>query len=689
MPISDSKRRLAFSVLNRNFGSPSNQQKGFASIDAAAHSAATLVAAQAKVSFSTANTLVREWYAQAGHVSETRQMMTSPRLDNFTRQYIETALWSTNDESDDRGGEPLDANYGIDDIDPATMAQMIADCADFQERYGELISQAEIDDGQAGHWFWLTRNGHGANFLDDDYKKSPEVSAALKGLYKAAKEYGEVNLMVDDGVISDGIHWTPPGASEARRPMAHAARRGHRVADFTTLPEIIAHAQAEGATHVVVSRSGATVYFPIRSGGRYEEAILWHEHGYWHSPAPTHTKIVERLPKGAEPIGEYLAGGQVAAERRGHSVRDYIAVDNRGRPLAPPFKDYGEAKRRADRAGGHVEFQMGERTVAAKRAPTVWTRQNTKLETWFERDNSLVDLQTLDGQTIIEWRDEAVAEAVEDGFLDPRDYHGSAVEYANHVGAQAPRGGRRAGEVEASRTSRGRFAGKPVPAPNPGMNPFGPQAQIRLESQWQLGDAGAVYEFNIKLRRVQSSASDVEWEQDVGTALEEFEYELQKKYPWIGRVYTTGRSGGWLAVEDPNGKMTKATLQSMSQMVEAAKRQFVKDMEQAYPREAHQSREMRAAPSADEVAEMIAIMEKHGYSAEDARKLSAEGMGPMELEHILRTTKPGGMGSLEYTHRIHKTASRTHSPAPHVRTPSRPKPRVAASRRRTPAKRRR
>lgn len=31
-------------------------------------------------------------------------IMTS--LDSFTRAYIETALWSSNDESDESGGEP-------------------------------------------------------------------------------------------------------------------------------------------------------------------------------------------------------------------------------------------------------------------------------------------------------------------------------------------------------------------------------------------------------------------------------------------------------------------------------------------------------------------------------------------------------------------------------------------------------
>jgi len=115
------------------------------------------------------------------------------------------------------------------------------------------------------------------------------------------------------------------------------------------------------------------------------------------------------------------------------------------------------------------------------------------------------------------------------------------------------------------------------------MNPFAPQARVRLEDRWRLGDIGAVYEFNIKLGRVDAECSEAQWEQDARTALDEFEQMLRKKYPWIGNIHTTGRSGGWLAIEDPKGKMTKATLATIAKLVEAGKRQFVKDMEQAWP----------------------------------------------------------------------------------------------------------
>jgi hypothetical protein len=44
-------------------------------------------------------------------------------------------------------------------------------------------------------------------------------------------------------------------------------------------------------------------------------------------------------------------------------VRDYVAVDHRGRTVAGPFTDYGEAKREADRAGGYVKFAIASEVM--------------------------------------------------------------------------------------------------------------------------------------------------------------------------------------------------------------------------------------------------------------------------------------------------------------------------------------
>ena len=62
-------------------------------------------------------------------------------------------------------------------------------------------------------------------------------------------------------------------------------------------------------------------------------------------------------------------------------------------------------------------------------------QSRTTIETWFERDRQHVELR--DGrndQTIIEWWDDDVTQAVEDGFLKPHDYHTAAYEYAKYLG---------------------------------------------------------------------------------------------------------------------------------------------------------------------------------------------------------------------------------------------------------------
>jgi hypothetical protein len=116
-------------------------------------------------------------------------------LDLFTRQYIATALWSSNDESTPQGGEPMDANYSVDDISEDALERIKADCAKFQAENADTLS--EFDAEQTGHDFWLTRNHHGAGFWDGDY---PEPAATI--LDNASKAFGECDLYIgDDGKV--------------------------------------------------------------------------------------------------------------------------------------------------------------------------------------------------------------------------------------------------------------------------------------------------------------------------------------------------------------------------------------------------------------------------------------------------------------------------------------------------------
>lgn len=133
------------------------------------------------------------------------KIVTDTLKDNFFRGYLICALWSETDNADDRGGEPLDANYGLEDIDPAARAQCRAECdafvdankADLEEyceRRGDHPEYTAAD--CAGHDFWLTRNGHGAGFWDRG------LGELGKRLSAAARLEGGRNFYVgDDGVL--------------------------------------------------------------------------------------------------------------------------------------------------------------------------------------------------------------------------------------------------------------------------------------------------------------------------------------------------------------------------------------------------------------------------------------------------------------------------------------------------------
>lgn len=115
-------------------------------------------------------------------------------MDPMLKSYLECALWSSNDQSRDDGGDPLDKNYGIEDIDTASVEAARKDCEAFLAKHADLIGD-RLD--RAGHDLWLNRNGHGAGFWDGDW---PEPGASV--LDKSATELGEINPCVgDDGRI--------------------------------------------------------------------------------------------------------------------------------------------------------------------------------------------------------------------------------------------------------------------------------------------------------------------------------------------------------------------------------------------------------------------------------------------------------------------------------------------------------
>jgi hypothetical protein len=119
-------------------------------------------------------------------------------LDAMLDAYIDTALWSETGDDD----RPLDDTYCATDLGDEARAAMRADCEAFAKAHEAKLLLAmqkdpDLDWGQAGHDFWLTRNGHGAGFWDGDW---PEPEGAT--LTEGARKHGEVHLYVgDDGAI--------------------------------------------------------------------------------------------------------------------------------------------------------------------------------------------------------------------------------------------------------------------------------------------------------------------------------------------------------------------------------------------------------------------------------------------------------------------------------------------------------
>lgn len=127
---------------------------------------------------------------------KTKKRPAIEKLDQFTRAYLEAALWSSMDESTPSGGYPLDRNYGISDIHVDTLAKMIEDALRFQNENADDIGSRG---SEAGHDFWLTRNHHGAGYWDGDWDEP-----AATRLTDAAKAYGDFNLYVGNDGMIDG-----------------------------------------------------------------------------------------------------------------------------------------------------------------------------------------------------------------------------------------------------------------------------------------------------------------------------------------------------------------------------------------------------------------------------------------------------------------------------------------------------
>jgi hypothetical protein len=111
-------------------------------------------------------------------------------MGTFTRHYLIAALWSSNDNANDQGGEPLDRNYDIENFTNASLLKAKADCETFQKENEADLKLYYEHWGQeyAGHDLWLTAQRHGAGFWDRYVQGEPETNALMKPVLERLTE---------------------------------------------------------------------------------------------------------------------------------------------------------------------------------------------------------------------------------------------------------------------------------------------------------------------------------------------------------------------------------------------------------------------------------------------------------------------------------------------------------------------
>ena len=105
------------------------------------------------------------------------EAILSHEIDNIVQSYLQTALWAEGGD-----GSELDSK-SIDDIDQNSIQGSKQDVMNFL-RQAESQASDELSTYNAeslGHNLWLSRNGHGAGFFDDNNDKLQNIARNMKG----------------------------------------------------------------------------------------------------------------------------------------------------------------------------------------------------------------------------------------------------------------------------------------------------------------------------------------------------------------------------------------------------------------------------------------------------------------------------------------------------------------------------
>jgi hypothetical protein len=132
--------------------------------------------------------------------------MTTTQLDSFTRAYLVAALWTFDDDAPSGDYESSGRiEILLPQIAPESIESAAQDCARFLDYNRARIETALLNEEQAGHDFWLSRNGNGSGFFERAYdigRSDPAVVAACNELQDDARKWGESDLYRgDDGKL--------------------------------------------------------------------------------------------------------------------------------------------------------------------------------------------------------------------------------------------------------------------------------------------------------------------------------------------------------------------------------------------------------------------------------------------------------------------------------------------------------
>jgi len=119
--------------------------------------------------------------------------INTTELETFIQAYVEAMFFTdiSNPDNEEEFGEK-----GIEDFAPSTRERILQDCKAFYTSNHAFIKD-HLE--QAGHDFWLTRNGHGAGFWDREEIYGAQEAAMLT---HGSKFFPEISPYVgDDGLI--------------------------------------------------------------------------------------------------------------------------------------------------------------------------------------------------------------------------------------------------------------------------------------------------------------------------------------------------------------------------------------------------------------------------------------------------------------------------------------------------------